>query len=115
MNTSLSRRDFLKTGAAAAAVAALSPAVSQGAGHKRDIKRAIMYATIGYKGSVLEKFKAMKAAGFDGIEPMGGLDQKEVVDAFAETGLKAASVCCHTHWAKPFSAPDEATRKIGFD
>jgi len=32
-----------------------------------------------------------------------------------ETGLQAASVCCHTHWVKPLSAPDEATRKIGFD
>jgi hexulose-6-phosphate isomerase len=32
-----------------------------------------------------------------------------------ETGLQAASVCCHTHWAKPLSAPDEATRRYGFD
>src|SRR6185436_757751 len=35
--------------------------------------------------------------------------------ALKETGLQAASVCCHTHWVKPLSAPDEATRKIGFD
>jgi hexulose-6-phosphate isomerase len=46
---------------------------------------------------------------------MGGMNREEVLAAFKETGLKAASVCCHTHWEKPLSAPDEATRKIGFD
>jgi hexulose-6-phosphate isomerase len=74
-----------------------------------------MYSTIGVKGSVLEKFRVMKAAGFEGVEPMGGMDREEVLAALKETSLKAASVCCHTHWAKPLSAPDEATRKIGLD
>ena len=74
-----------------------------------------MYSTIGAKGSVLEKYRVMKEAGFEGVEPMGGMNHDEVLAAFKETGLKAASVCCHTHWAKPLSAPDEATRKIGFD
>ncbi len=74
-----------------------------------------MYSTIGVKGTVLEKFRAMKEAGFEGVEPMGGMDRDEVLAAFKTTGLHAASVCCHTHWAKPLSAPDEATRKIGFD
>ena len=74
-----------------------------------------MYSTIGVKGSVLEKYRVMKEAGFEGVEPMGGMNRDEVLAAFKETGLKAASVCCHTHWAKPLSAPDEATRKIGFD
>src|SRR6185436_2730025 len=35
--------------------------------------------------------------------------------ALKATGLQAASVCDHIHWAKPLSAPDEATRKLGFD
>ena len=74
-----------------------------------------MHSTIGVKGSVLEKYRVMKEAGFEGVEPMGGMNHDEVLAAFKETGLKAASVCCHTHWAKPLSAPDEATRKIGFD
>ena len=30
-----------------------------------------------------------------------------------ETGLKAASVCCNTHWDKPLSAPDPAVREAG--
>lgn len=74
-----------------------------------------MYSTIGVKGTPLERFKAMQAAGFEGIEPLGGMSRDEVVAAFKETGLKAASVCCHTHWVKPLSAPDEPTRKVGFD
>ena len=111
MNTN--RRSFLQFTATAAAVAAITPAAL--AAKRRKLKKGIMYATIGVKGSVLQKFQAMKEAGFEGIEPMGGLDRKEVIDAFHATGLKAASVCCHTHWAKPLSAPDAATRKIGFD
>ena len=74
-----------------------------------------MYSTIGVKGSVLEKFRVMKEAGFEGVEPMGGMNRDEVLAAFKETGLQAASVCDHIHWEKPLSAPDEATRKIGLD
>ena len=37
-----------------------------------------MYATMTYKGSVLEKFKAVKAAGFEGVEPMSHMRQDEV-------------------------------------
>ena len=68
---------------------------------------------IGVKGSVLEKFQATKAAGFEGVEPMGAMNRDEVIAAFKATGLKAASVCDHIHWVKPLSAPDEATRKLG--
>ena len=69
-----------------------------------------MYGTISFPGSVLEKFKAIKAAGFEGVEPMSHMNQDEVVKALEETGLKAASVCCATHWAKPLSHPDEKAR-----
>lgn len=95
------------------AAAALLPSAL--AASNRKLRKAIMYSTIGVKGSVLEKYRVMKAAGFEGVEPMGGMNREEVLAAFKETGLQAASVCCHTHWQKPLSAPDEATRKIGFD
>ena len=112
MNTSLTRRHFLRTSAIALAAAAIAPTAFA---KQRDLKRAIMWSTVGVKGSVLEKMQLVKAAGFLGVEPMGGMDRTEVREALQETGLKAASVCVHTHWAKPLSAPDEATRKIGFD
>src|SRR5690349_11933753 len=112
--TMLNRRSFLKVTVGVAAVVALGPH-AYSAASKRNLRKAIMYQTIGVKGTVLEKFRAMKEAGFEGVEPMGGMDRDEVIAAFKETGLQAASVCCHTHWEKPLSAPDEATRKIGFE
>ncbi|MBI3417250.1 MAG: sugar phosphate isomerase/epimerase [Verrucomicrobia bacterium] len=116
----LTRRSFLKSSAMTFAAASIAPAFlnrasAATASKQRDIKKAIMYATVGVKGSVLEKFHAVKDAGFGGIEPMGGMDQKEVLEAFAATGLKAASVCCHSHWDKPLSSADPATRQIGLD
>jgi len=110
----MNRRSFLKVTAGAAASAAFLPRV-RAAASRRNLRKAIMYSTIGMKGTVLEKFRAMKEAGFEGVEPMGGMDRDEVLAAFKATGLQAASVCCHTHWVKPLSAPDEATRKIGLE
>src|ERR1051326_5478523 len=63
------------------------------------------------RGSVMEKSKAVKAAGFEGVEPMSHMDQDEVLKALEESGLKAASVCCNTHWAKPLSHPDDKVRQ----
>jgi len=96
--------------AAAASFAPAAPAAS-----KRNLRKAIMYSTIGVKGSVLEKFRAMKEAGFEGVEPMGAMNRDDVLAAFKETGLQPASVCDHIHWVKPLSAPDEGTRKLGLD
>src|SRR5262245_19709596 len=109
----MNRRSFLTITTAATATAAFAPAVS--AASKRNLRKAIMYSTIGVKGSVLDKFKAVKEAGFEGVEPMGAMDRDEVLAAFKETGLQAASVCDHIHWVKPLSAPDDATRKLGLD
>lgn len=109
----MNRRSFLKISATAAAAASFVP-LSPGA-PKRKLRKAIMYSTIGVKGTVLEKFKVMKAAGFDGVEPMGAMNRDEVITAFKETGLKAASVCDHIHWVKTLSHPDAAVRKLGYD
>ena len=110
----MNRRSFLKVTAGAAATAAFVPN-AMSAAPKRNLRKAIMYSTIGVKGSVLDKFRAMKEAGFEGIEPMGGMNRDEVLAAFKETGLKAASVCDHIHWIKTLSSPDAATRKLGYD
>lgn len=114
MAGSMQRRDFLKlTGVAAAALASGAAVAADPPAKKRAIKKAVMYATIGLKGSVLEKFQALKAAGFEGVEPMSHMKQEEVVDALKETGLTAASVCCDTHWGKPLSHPDAKVRQLG--
>ena len=110
----MNRRDFLHVAGAAAAGAALAPAAPAAI---RDIHKAIMYGTVSLSenkdASVMDKFRAVKAAGFEGIEPMSHMAQNEVLDAFAATGLKAASVCCSTHWKQTLSDPDPAVRKAG--
>src|SRR5947209_6453018 len=103
------RRDFLKLGGSALAAAALGP-TAHAATHKRDLHKAVMYGTIGFQGSVMDKLRALKAAGFEGVEPMSHMDQDEVVKALDATGLKAASCCCNTHWDKPLSHPDPKVR-----
>jgi hexulose-6-phosphate isomerase len=117
MAAAMDRRDFLKVGSGALAATALGgPCLTADApAKKRSLQKAIMYATIGFKGTVLEKFKAVKAAGFDGVEPMSHMNQDEVVKAFEETGLKPASVCCNTHWQKPLSHPDPNARQQGLE
>jgi hexulose-6-phosphate isomerase len=113
MGEAMNRRDFLKVGGGVLAAAALGPAAVAAPESKGSIRKAIMYATIGYKGSVLEKLRAVRAAGFEGVEPMSHMTQDEVLKALDETGLKAASVCCSTHWKVLLSDPDERVRQEG--
>jgi L-ribulose-5-phosphate 3-epimerase len=117
MRKNLNRREFVRLGAGALAATAFPVAATSAPNgdRKPDIKKAIMYATIGYKGSVMEKLQAVRAAGFEGVEPMSHMRQEEVLEALAKTGLKAASVCCNTHWGKPLSHPDESARQAGLE
>jgi hexulose-6-phosphate isomerase len=114
----MNRRDFLSVCSGALATSALSPGASRAAddpSHKRKLRKAIMYATIGFKGSVLEQFRAVKDAGFEGVEPMSHMNQDEVLKALEVTGLKAASVCCNTHWKKLLSDPNPSVRQEGLE
>jgi L-ribulose-5-phosphate 3-epimerase len=108
----MNRRTFVKTSTALTALAGSK--MFAGPTSQRTMRKGIMYATIKLDGSsVLDKFKAVKAAGFDGIEPMSHMSQAEVQDAFHATGLSAASVCCDTHWKNPLSDPSPEVRAVG--
>ena len=72
-----------------------------------------MWGTIGLKGSILDKMKAVKAAGFDGVEMNSHLDQAEVLKARDATGLEVTSVCGVHHWNKPLSHSDAKVREEG--
>jgi L-ribulose-5-phosphate 3-epimerase len=109
----MNRRRFLQS--TALATLAVSSGRVFAAEPSAKIGKAIMYATIGVKGSVLEKLRAVKTAGYEGVELMGGMDRNECVAALKETGLGAASVCCHTHWAKPLSSANPEDRKVGIE
>jgi L-ribulose-5-phosphate 3-epimerase len=118
----MNRREFLKGSVSAVALAALAPRVVAAenapqakAGSKRPIHKAIMWGTVGVKGSVLEKMKAVKEAGFEGVEMNSHMDQDEVVRARDEVGLVIPSVCGAYHWSKPLSDPDPKVRAEGLD
>jgi L-ribulose-5-phosphate 3-epimerase len=111
----LSRRTFLIESSTAALLAATVPQLLAAEHSRRPIKKAMMYGSLGYKGTVLEKFRALKAAGFDGVEPDSHMNQDEVVKALEESGLKAASVCGSKHWGKPLSHPDAQVRDEGVE
>lgn len=111
-----SRRQFLQSTSSVLAASAFgAPLFAAVEKPKRQIKKAMMWGTIGYKGSVLEKCRALKEAGFQGVEPDSHMNQDEVVRALDETGLKAASVCGSRHWSKPLSSPDEKVRAEGLE
>lgn len=114
----MNRRTFLQqtTGALALAAAGLPNLTrAQNSASKRSIKKAIMWATVGVKGSTLEKMKAIKEAGFEGVEMMSHMDQDEVLKARDEVGLTIPSVCGRDHWNKPLSHPDPKVREEGLE
>jgi L-ribulose-5-phosphate 3-epimerase len=111
------RRDFLRTAAAASAVAITGGLTGIAAEDVkvRKIRKGIMYSTIGVGKTVMEKFQAAKAAGFEGVEAMSHADQVEVLKAREATGLQIPSVCGQHHWAKPLSDPNPANREYGLE
>src|SRR5882672_5197949 len=115
----MNRRDFLTVGGGLLALSALAPgalrAQEKSPAAKRSIKKGIMWATVGIKGSVLEKMQAIKEAGFDGVEMMSHMDQEEVLKARDQTGLLIPSVCGRDHWSKPLSDPNPKVREEGFE
>src|SRR5258708_4262447 len=116
----MKRREFLKHSAGVLALAAMVPAVlaaeeTKPSGSKRPIRKAIMWGTVGIKGSVLEKMKAVKEAGFEGTEMNSHMNQDEVVRARDEIGLVIPSVCGAHHWDKPLSHPDPKVREEGVE
>lgn len=94
-------------------LSASTSAVSTQTGSDWHPRKGLMWGTLGVKGSVLEKFQALKAAGFDGVEMNSHMNREEVLAAKAATGLHIPSVCLATHWSKPLSDPDPSVRAEG--
>src|SRR6266478_2626226 len=119
----MNRREFLRTGSAALALTLLAPSVlaaeekasEAAAVPRRQLKKAIMWGTVGLKGSVLEKMRAIKEAGFEGVEMMSHMDQDEVLRARDEAGLIIPSVCGSRHWDKPLTDPNPKVREEGLE
>lgn len=77
------------------------------------LKKGMMWGGIGVGKTILEKFEAVKLAGFDGVEVNSHLDRNEVLKARDQTGLTIPSVCNSQHWKYLMSSPDPQVREEG--
>ena len=123
----ISRREFVKSGAAvvagagaagrAVAEAALvqpqpeKPAAAPG---KRALRKAVMIGMCQDGKTLSDKFKILRDSGFEGVEmnsPDPNLKTDTVLKACEETGMRVHGVVDSTHWSVPLNAPDPAARK----
>ena len=106
------RRTFTKSALLGAAGMSMLPHMAFGTPppiHKKSLK----FGMIDEDLSVLEKFKLVKSLGFHGVEldSPHQLDEDEIMEAKAETGLEIPGLVNSLHWTKPLSDPDPAVRE----
>lgn len=78
---------------------------------RRMIYKTLKIGMIGVEGSLTEKFKAAKQAGFAGVEMnIPGIDVDKTKAAIAESGLKVDGSVCATHWDVRHTSPDAEVR-----
>lgn len=112
----MNRREFTRKSLMTTALISTLPLTGLAAQKQtRNIKKGIMWGTIGVGETIAEKFTAVKQAGFDGVETNSHLDRDEVLAARDRTGLKIPSVCGALHWQYPLSHPDPSVRQQGVD
>ena len=115
----MNRKEFLKSGVGAAALAMMAPSII-GRGlrrdkpsYKSDFRLALKFSMVeDDKMSILDKFKMLKDIGFDGTEldSPNDFNNKEIIEARDKTGLIIPSVICSKHWTYPLSSPDPQVR-----
>lgn len=114
----MNRRQFAQKAVLASAAISAAPFAGFSGSVKpaaRNIKKGIMWGSIGVGETILEKFQASKQAGFDGVEAYSHLNRDEVLKARDATGLVIPSVCGSQHGKFPLSHPDPEIRKQGID
>ncbi|MBL8763648.1 MAG: sugar phosphate isomerase/epimerase [Phycisphaerae bacterium] len=111
----------MKVGAATLAAAGLGLGSATGAQTRpshvraRAIKKAAMIGMVGVGSTVLDKFKALKDAGFEGVEMDSphDLNSADVLRASEETGIRVHGVVDSVHWNAPLSDPSAEVRAKG--
>ena len=114
----MKRRKFTRNTIAASFGLMASPytgLAQTGKSTARPIKKGIMWGNIGFGSTILEKFQAAKAAGFDGVEVMSPLNREEVLKAKELTGMIVPSVCGSLHGKYSLSDPDPEIRAKGVE
>ena len=122
----MNRRTFIASSAVAASAIATSKSVAVVAGRpalpRQDVElgdriyKTLKYGMVGIEGSLTEKFKAVKEAGFAAIEldsPLrfsGGVSIEDVKKAIVDSGLPVDGTVCGSHWELTHSSPDAEMR-----
>ena len=70
---------------------------------------------VGGKGTLLDKFKMVKEAGFEGIDVDSDQLVEDVKKAMGETGLVVHGMVDYIHWTQPLSSPDPEVRAKGVE
>ena len=117
MMPNLDRRDFLKNVALAAATtpiwAADRPVFA--ASEKPRLRKALKLGMIRVNGSLVDKFKAAKEAGFEGVDVDSDQPVEEVKRAMSESGLIVHGMVDYVHWKQTLSHPDPVVRAQGVE
>ncbi len=111
----VSRRRFVQSAAALAVVHPLL-ARSEEPSATRRIYKTLKIGMVRVKGTLTEKFRAVKEAGFEGIEmnaPGMNVDQTKI--AITESGLPVDGTVCSSHWQVRHTSPEAATREKALD
>ena len=109
-----SRRRFLQNATLLAAspwmaAQAHSPAVPDALAGR--LYKTLKIGMIRVEGSLTDKFKAAREAGFKGVEMNApGMGVEETKKAIAESGLEVDGTVCASHWSIRHTSPDAATR-----
>lgn len=85
------------------------------ASEKLRLRKALKLSMVGGKGSLLDKFKMVKEAGFEGIDVDSDQPVDDVKKAMAETGLVVHGMVDYVHWNQPLSSPDPEVRAKGVE
>ena len=113
-----SRRHFLQgTAAALATIPLLSHAADNSDGYlKGRLYKTLKIGMVGVKGSLTDKFKVVKEAGFQGIEMNApGMNVEETKKAIAESGLPVDGTVCSSHWNIRHTSPDAKMRATALE
>jgi L-ribulose-5-phosphate 3-epimerase len=110
-----SRRRLLQAAgclAAAACLPARSPLAAPVPPASSRILKTLKIGMVKVNGSLEDKFRVVKEAGFDGLELNApGLDVAATRAAIAQTGLVVDGTVCATHWKVRHSSPDADVRR----
>jgi L-ribulose-5-phosphate 3-epimerase len=109
----LSRRRFLQSSAALALTHPMwsGAAEPSGPGLNGRLYKTLKIGMVRVEGSLTDKFRAARTAGFLGIEMNApGMDVAETKRAIADSGLPVDGTVCSTHWKVRHTSPDAATR-----